>query len=85
MNLEDSAAEIIDTLDLSEKVRLANMPASEFRIIEKVFARYLSERLKDEDLPIIDEYAATEAKQVMEIVRTVWAQLRETHKIRVVK
>ena len=85
MDLDGIAAEIIDTLDLNERVRLANLPASELKIIEKVLARYLAERLKDENLPGMDEYASGEAREVFEIVRTVWERLRETHKMRVVK
>ena len=85
MNLDDIAAQIIDTLDLNERVRLANMPASELEIVEKVLARYLAERLKDTRLPDMDEYASGEAKQVMEIVERVRDMLMETHKIRVVK
>ena len=85
MNLDDIATQIIYTLDLNERVRLANMPESDLEIIEKVLARYLAERLKDTNLPGMDEYASGEAKQVMEIVNGVWDRLRETHKIRIVK
>jgi HEPN domain-containing protein len=85
MNTKDIAAQIIDTLDLNERVRLANLPVSDFEIIEKVLARYLAERLKDENFPDMDEYASGEAHEVMKIVKMVWEGLRETHRLRIVK
>lgn len=85
MDLDDIAAQIIDGLDLNERVCMSNLPASEIEIVEKVLARYLAERLEDVNLPGMDEYASGEAHEVIEIVRAVWERLRETHKLRVVK
>jgi ribosomal protein S13 len=79
MKLDDIAAQIIDDLDLDERVRMANLPASEIEIVEKVLARYRIERLQNANLYSVD--ASGKAK---ENVEKVWERLREMHRLRVV-
>jgi len=86
MNLDDIADQIIYGLDLNERVRLANMPESEFCIFESLLARYIAIKLK-EDMCHGDaeEVASNEAHKTMGIVKRVWEKLWETHRIRAVK
>lgn len=84
-SLVDIAAQIIAELDLNERVCLAKLPASELEIIQKVLARYLAEKLKEDGFyGNTEEHATEDAYEAMEIVERFCERLRETHKLRIV-
>jgi hypothetical protein len=86
MNIDDIADQIIDVLDLRDRVNMAHLPPSELEIIEKVLSRYIAQKLQDDKFyGNAEKYALSEAHETMEVVKLVWEKLRGTHKLRVAK
>jgi len=75
--------QVIEDLDLRDRVNTANLQSIEVEIIEKVLEHYVSERLKDIDCYAIDDH--NKSPEAIDILKRVWERLRETHKLRVVK
>ena len=64
---------------------MAHLLSSEQEIIEKLLARYIVEKLKEESFyGDAEKYALDEADEIIEVVERVWERLRETHQLRVV-
>jgi hypothetical protein len=85
-NIDDIADQIIDDLNLRERVNMAHLPISELEIIEKVLSRYIAQKLQEDNFyGNAEKYASSEAVETMEVVKRVWERLRETHKLRVIK
>ena len=84
-SLDTIVDQVIEDLDLNERVRMANWLEPELDIVEKVVARCLAEELREAGFPCTDQYASGEAHETMKIVKAVWAKLQETHRLRVVK
>ena len=82
MTIDDIADEIISDLDLNERLRLANLPGSELETVEILLPLYTSGILRaDNSYGHIEKYALGET-EAMEIVKSVWERLRETHHLR---
>lgn len=82
MTIDDIADEIISDLDLNERLRLAILPGSELETVEILLTLYTSGKLRtDNSYGHIEKYALGETED-MEIVKSVWERLRETHQLR---
>ena len=82
--VDEAADEIIETLDLEERVQISNLPYSDLKSLkmalglytEKLLEKYyIDENYQDQDGP----YGPANT------IERVWEKLRETHKMRVVK
>jgi len=76
--------QVIEDLDLIDRVNTANLQSIEIEILEKVLEHYIAERLKDIDCYVINDHNSDEAPEAIEIVKRVWERLGETHKLRIV-
>lgn len=85
--MDDIGSQIIDSLDLNERVRLVNPPESEVGLFKILLSHYISMKQKDDDRTYGDANTIVEhdAHETMEIGKLVWERLRETHMPRVVE
>jgi hypothetical protein len=66
MNIDDIADQIINDLDLRDRVNMAHLPSSELEIIEKVLSRYIAQKLQEDNFyGNADKYASSEAHETM--------------------
>ena len=71
--MEDSSVEtIIDDLDLDVQVMIANLEFEDVTILQTVFDRYIMNKVGQHYNP-------------EDVMTKVWKQLRQTHRMRVVK
>ena len=82
--VDEAADEIIETLDLEERVRISNLPNSDVKILQTVLGLYTEKQL--------ERYYIDETYQDLDgpygpanVIERVWERLMETHKMRVVK
>jgi len=58
MNIDDIADQSIDDLNLRDRVDMVHLPPAEMEIIEKVLARYIVQKLQEDNFyGNADEYA----------------------------
>ena len=82
--VDEAADEIIETLDLEERVRISNLPHSDVKILQMVLGQYTEKQL---ERSYIDEtYQNLDAPYgPANVIERVWEKLRETHRLKVVK
>ena len=82
--VDEAAEEIIETLDLEERVRISNLPKSDVKILQMVLGQYTEKQL--EKYYIDETYQNLDAPYgPANVIERVWERLRETHKLRMVK
>ena len=82
--VDQAADEIIETLDLEERVRISNLPRSEVTVLQQVLGLYTEKQL--ENYYIDETYQDPNGPYwSANVIERVWEKLRETHSLRVVK
>lgn len=95
-NTVDQVVEqIISELTLEEKVRTANLRDDEFHVLELTLRKYIRQLLNQMDASVNKELmndclemagkSLNEADAATVILRELWKQLRETHRLRLIK
>ena len=83
-SLDDAADEIIETLDLDERVRISNLLRSELKFLQMVLGLYTEKQL--ENYYIDETYQDPDGPYwAANVIERVWEKLRETHRLRAVK
>jgi len=82
--VDEKADQLIEMLDLEERVRISNLPKSDVKFLQMVLGQYTGKQL--------DKYYIDEKYQDLDdsygpanVIERVWEKLRETHRLKVVK
>ena len=82
--VDEAADEIIETLDLEERVRISNLPKSDVKFLQMTLGLYTEKQLEkyyiDEKYQDLDDSYGP-----ANVIERVWERLRETHMLRMVK
>ena len=83
-SLDDAANEIIETLDLEERVRTSNLPRSDLKFLQMILGQYTEKQV--ENYYIDETYQDPDGPYwAANVIERVSEKLRETHRLRAVK
>ena len=75
--VDEAADEIIETLDLEERVKISNLPNSDVKILQMILGQYTEKQL--ERYYIDETYQALDGPYgPANVIERVWERLRDT-------